>query len=159
MGVNPDVIERLFVAHYGGLLRLGYLLAGPDAAEDLVQDAFVRALDKWRPDAPEEAFRAWAQTTMVRMSISRFRRATKERVAYQRHGAEPEVPTPDPIPEIERAIASLTPRQRAAVVLRYYEDLSESQIADRMGVRPGTIKALLHQARERLRLEPALATR
>lgn len=156
MSRRDEVIERLYELHYYPLLRLAHLFAGAHGAEDLVQDAFVRALDRWRMDAPEEAFRAWAQTTMVRLSISRWRRSNRERVAYRRHGTAPDVRERDPVPEVGRALASLTPRQRAAVILRYYEDLSEAEIADRMGVRAGTVKALLHQARERLRLTPSL---
>jgi RNA polymerase sigma factor (sigma-70 family) len=157
--VRAGVIERLYETHYEPLLRLAYLLAGASGAEDLVQDAFVRALDRWRPDAPEEAFRAWAQTTMVRLSASRWRRSSRERIAYERHGTMPDVAAPEVIPEVEGALAALTPRQRSATVLRYYEDLPDAAIAERMGVRVGTVKALLHQARERLRVEPALATR
>lgn len=156
MNQREEVIERLYTLHYEGLMRLAYLLTGGDGAEDLVQDAFVRALDRWRPDAAPEAFRAWAQTTMVRLSVSRWRRANRERAAYARHGAGDVVQAADPAPDVERALASLTSRQRAALVLRYYEDLPEAEIAERMGVRTGTVKALLHQARERLRIEPAL---
>jgi len=157
--VRPEVIERLYETHYAPLLRLAYLLAGSSGAEDLVHDAFVRALDRWRPGAPEEAFRAWAQTTMVRMSASRWRRASRERIAYERHGAPTDVAASEAHPEVEAALATLTPRQRAATVLRYYEDLPDAAIAERMGVQVGTVKALLYQARERLRIEPSLATR
>lgn len=156
MSVRAEVIERLYEAHYDPLLRLAYLLAGRDGAEDLVQDAFVRALDRWRPGAPEEAFRAWAQTTMTRLAISRFRRASRERVAYERHGAPSAMSAPEFAPEVEQALASLSPRQRAATVLRYYEDLPDAAIAERLGVRVGTVKALLYQARERLKLDAAL---
>ena len=159
MAVRAEVIERLYETHYDGLLRLAYLLGGDSGAEDLVHDAFVRALDHWRPGAPEEAFRAWAQTTMVRLSASKWRRASRERIAYERHGALGDVAAPEPVPEVEVALAALTPRQRAATVLRYYEDLPDAAIAERMGVRVGTVKALLHQARERLRIEPVLAAR
>lgn len=158
MSAKDDAIRRFYELHYLPLLRLASLLVGRSGAEDLVQDAFVRALDHWRPDAPEEAFRAWAQTTMVRSSISAWRRGTRERSAYERHGTVEGFTEAEPMPEVRHALASLTPRQRAAVILRYYEDLSESDIAARMRVRPGTVKALLHQARERLRLEPALVT-
>lgn len=160
MIVKPrdETIERLYAQHYGPLLRLAYLIGGAAGAEDLVQDAFVRALDKWRPDAPEEAFRAWAQTTMVRMSISKWRRANREQVAYAKHGLAGDIQAPEVVPEMTAALASLTPRQRTATVLRYYEDLSEAQIAERMGVKQGTVKALLSQARERLRVDPVLAT-
>lgn len=153
---REEIISRLYELHYRSLLRLANLLVGPSSAEDLVQDAFVRALDHWKADSSEEAFRRWAQTTMVRLSISRWRRSRTEGIAYQRHGAAGEVPAHEVVPEMERALASLTPRQRAAVILRYYEDLSEAAIAERMGVRPGTVKALLSQGRERLKLEPSL---
>lgn len=126
--MRDDVIERLYETHYDSLLRLAFLIVGRDAAEDLVQDAFVKALDKWRRDAPAEAFRSWAQTTMVRMAISKWRRSSREQVAFERHGADDDVRPAEAFPEVSVALGALTPRQRTATVLRYYEDLTEAQI-------------------------------
>ncbi|MFP5224215.1 MAG: sigma factor [Actinomycetota bacterium] len=64
MRASAEDIASLYELHAAPLLRLGRLLVGHAAAEDLVQDAFVKALDHWRPDAPHEAFRAWARTVM-----------------------------------------------------------------------------------------------
>lgn len=158
MAVREEVIESLYQQHYEPLLKLAYLIGGSSNAEDLVQDAFVRALDKWRPDAPPEAFRAWAKTTMVRMSISKWRKSSREQVAFQQHGIDPGISNPEVYPEVTAALAGLSPRQRTATVLRYYEDLSDAEVAERMGVRTGTVKALLHQARERLKVDSVLVS-
>ena len=53
--------------------------------------------------------------------------------------------------EVRRALTTLSPKQRACVVLRYYEDLSEADIAEALGVRPGTVKSLLHRGLAQLR--------
>jgi len=158
MAVREDVIESLYQQHYGSLLKLAYLIVGSSGAEDLVQDAFVKALDKWRPDAPPEAFRAWAKTTMVRLSISKWRKSSREKVAFQQHGIAPDITAPEVFPEVTAALAGLSPRQRTSTVLRYYEDLTEAEVAERMGVRIGTVKALLHQARERLKVDSVLVS-
>jgi RNA polymerase sigma factor (sigma-70 family) len=156
--VRNEVISDLYEQHSEPLLKLAYLIVGSNGAEDLVQEAFVRALDKWRADSPPEAFRSWAKTTMVRIAINKWRRSGREQVAFDLIGNDPDVSQPEVYPEIEVALASLTPRQRAAVALRYYEDLTEPQVADRMGIRVGTVKALLNQAREKLRLDPVLTS-
>lgn len=156
MRVKPEAIGVLYEQHAEPLLRLATLLVGRDGAEDLVQDAFVQALDHWRPDAPPEAFRAWAKTTMVRASISRWRRSVSEHRAFERHGASPATTHPDPYPEVRAALAELSPRQRAATVLRYVEDLTPDEIAERMGIRASTVRALLYQSREKLRVDGRL---
>lgn len=158
MAVREEVIESLYQQHYEPLLKLAYLIVGSGSAEDLVQDAFVKAMDKWRPDAPPEAFRAWAKTTMTRMSISKWRKTSREQVAFQQHGLTPDISAPEVYPEVTAALAGLSPRQRTATVLRYYEDLSETEVANRMGVRVGTAKALLHQAREKLKVDSILVS-
>lgn len=157
MRIRNEVIRDLYELHNEPLLKLAYLIVGADAAEDLVQEAFARALDKWRIDAPPEAFRSWAKTTMVRLAITKWRRSGREQIAYRELAPSSGTSDPESYPEVEAAIAALSTRQRTAIILRYYEDLTEPQVAERMGVKVGTAKALLSQARERLRLDTVLA--
>ena len=91
---------------------------------------------------------------MLRLHLNALRRGSRERRAYEGLAGEPgteEIKGQDP--DVLRALASLPARQRAAAVLRYYEDLPVADIARRMGVAEGTVKALLHQARQRLQIE------
>jgi RNA polymerase sigma-70 factor (ECF subfamily) len=155
MPERDDVLETMFTLHYRRLLRFAYLLTRGRGAEDLVQEAFLKALKRWDRSAAPETFYPWVQTTVLRLHLNALRRGTRERRAYERVAGEPqhqeEPATPDT--EVLRALASLPSRQRAATVLRYYEDLSVAEIAGRMNVAEGTVKALLHQARQRLQIE------
>ena len=144
--------ETLYALHYARAVRFAHLMTGSREAEDLAQEAFLRAVRRWDPKSPPEAFWRWLQTTMLRLHLNRLRRAAAEARAFARRGPDPEVQGEPPDHELLDALRSLSPRQRAAVVLRYYEDLPEAEIADRLGCRPGTVKALLHQARQRVRL-------
>lgn len=156
MDERDDVLETMFTLHYRRLLRYAYLLTRGRGAEDLVQEAFLKALRKWDRSAAAETFYPWVQTTLTRLHMNSLRRGFRERRAYAR--VRPEETYSEPVrrdDEVMRALASLPPRQRAAVVLKYYEDLSVSDIAERMGAAEGTIKALLHQARQRLGVELA----
>jgi len=154
MAARDDVLETMFALHYRRLLRYTHLLTRGKASEDLVQEAFLKALRKWDRSAAPETFYPWVQTTVTRLHLNSLRRGFRERRAYERLGDETvHIDEPRSDPEVMHALASLPPRQRAATVLRFYEDLSVSEIADRMGTAEGTIKALLHQARQRLKIE------
>lgn len=156
MRASAEDIASLYELHAAPLLRLGRLLVGHAAAEDLVQDAFVKALDHWRPDASREAFRAWARTVMSRETISRWRRSSRELAAYARLADAGAQSDPETAPEVAQALRSLSPRVRTAMILAYFEDLSPEQIGAEMGIRAGTVRALLYQGREKLRMDPTL---
>jgi RNA polymerase sigma-70 factor (sigma-E family) len=147
---------ELYAAHAPEAVRLAYLLTGDRAlAEDLAQEAFVRMFGRFRDLRRPEAFRAYLRTTVVNLSRSHFRRARVERAFLARTGAEPAAAEPEPEPrsELWEALGTLTPRQRAAIVLRYYEDLSETQTADVLRCPVGTVKSLVSRGMERLRRE------
>ena len=142
------------------LLRTAVLLTGDrHRAEDLVQEALTKVALRWRrlrDDNPE----AYARRILVRDNISAWRKRRHEVVSDQ----EPRVDVPDHAPATERrmaldlALASLTPRQRAVVVLRYYDDLTERATADALGVSVGTVKSQTHLAlRRRREAAPELA--
>jgi RNA polymerase sigma-70 factor (sigma-E family) len=140
-------------ARQQALFRTAYLLTGDrPRAEDLVQAALIKVADRWQrlsqgdPDA-------YARTCIVRDNISTWRRRRRELLV----AATPEQPVGDPSSSVDRrlvlasALATLSPRQRTVLVLRYYADLTEQQTADALGLAPGTVKAHAHQALKRLR--------
>lgn len=137
------------------LYRLAYLLTGPSTtAEDLLQGVLERAYVAWpkvqRADQPD----AYVRRMLVNASISESRRGYRREFLTTRL---PEVPTSDSmVGTVDRAtlwplIRQLPPRQRAVVVLRYYEDLSEAQIAAVLDCAPGTVKAHASAAMRTLR--------
>jgi RNA polymerase sigma-70 factor (sigma-E family) len=146
-----DQLGEWFAAEYGSLLRFGYFLTGhPSAAEDLVQEAFVRL---YRADRHIEAigFRAYARRTMVNLHRSRFRRGRAEQRALAVSQGPDVHQGPEPTDHVWHAILSLPKGQRACIALRFYEDLSEQQIADTLGVSTGTVKKQIHRAMGALR--------
>ncbi|MFI6484190.1 SigE family RNA polymerase sigma factor [Nonomuraea sp. NPDC050663] len=153
---------REFVsARSPALMRLGYLLAGGDqhAAEDLVQAALAKLAVKWkRVDAPE----AYVKQVMYRQQISWWRTASRRPEVIQ--ARLPESPGLDRTHQSElrmvlrEALAKLTPRQRTVLVLRYFEDLPDTEVAKELGVSVGTVRSTAHRSLARLReLSPELA--
>jgi RNA polymerase sigma-70 factor (sigma-E family) len=135
------------------LLRTAVLLTGDHhRAEDLVQEALTKVALRWRRLAsgnPE----GYARQIIVRDNISGWRKRRREYVVAEPAGDS----VPDIGPEVDRrllldqALAALTPRQRAVIVLRYYDDLTERAAAEAMGVSVGTIKSQTSLALRRLR--------
>jgi RNA polymerase sigma-70 factor (sigma-E family) len=134
---RSDRLAELYRHHAPGGLRLAFLLTGNRAAaEDLLHDAFVRVAGRFRHLRFPEAFGAYLRSTIVNLHISQLRRQRSERTYLERErGRHPvaegvlDVNLQD---ELWQALMSLPPRQRTAVVLRYYEDLSEREAADVM---------------------------
>ena len=154
-GAEPDPpdsrdFDELFAQRYVPMVRLATLLVGnPAVAEELVQDAFVRVHRKW--DGVEHPA-AYLRTAVVNACRNNRRRARLERA----HATTPSPAVAPPQEPLLDALATLTERQRVAIVLRYYEDLSEAEIAAALGCRPGTVKSLLHRGLAQLRevIEP-----
>ena len=143
-----------------GLFRLAVLLCAGDhhAAEDLLQDAYLEAFARWDELRIPGARRAYVRQVMVRRAYrvrSRSRREHQllEQIGETDHGEQPWVVT-DHSTDIWRALGTLSPRQRAVIVLRYYEDLSEEQTAHALKCTTGTVKT--HAARGRRALEVRL---
>ncbi|WP_061298581.1 SigE family RNA polymerase sigma factor [Herbidospora cretacea] len=146
---------REFVAARSpALMGLAYLLTAGDqhAAEDLVQSSLVRALAKWdRIDDPE----AYLKRVMYHQHVSLWRRA------FRRHettvaeppekGADDATRTVELRLALREALATLTRRQRAMLVLRFYEDLPEEEIARLMGCSVGTVRSTTHRSLAKLR--------
>jgi RNA polymerase sigma-70 factor (sigma-E family) len=144
---------ELYRQHAPQALRLAYLLTSDrDAAHDLIQDAFIKVLGRVRTLREPSAFDAYLRRTIVNLSRSRFRRLALERryAGEQTEGLTQEHPHEER-EEIRRALATLPERQRAAIVLRYYEDLSEQQTADAMHTSVAAVKSLAQRAMRALR--------
>ena len=122
------------------------LLCGGDrsAAEDLVQDALVETYQRWsRIESPDARY-AYARQVMVRMATRRWRAASRllETVvsAVPEHAHADHAAGRDLAVDVWQALGELSPRQRAVMVLRYYEDLSEAEIARTIGCSRGSVK-------------------
>jgi RNA polymerase sigma-70 factor (sigma-E family) len=132
------------------LLRSAYLLTGDlQRAEDLVQEALVKVALRWRRLRDGNPT-AYARTIVVRDHISAMRRRRELPVAEVR-GAATVSSDPEAEMVVRRALARLTPAQRAVLVLRHFDDLTERETADVLGVSIGTVKSQNSAALARLR--------
>ncbi len=130
---------------YADMVRLAYLLTGSvDTAQDLVQDAFVGTHGAWsRVREP----RAYIRRAVANACMSHHRRRFRE----ERPHARVDDATSLDADELFDVLATLPVRERAAVVLRYWQGLDEREIAEAIGCRPGTVGSLLHRAHAHLR--------
>ncbi len=159
--VDAGRLGELYLRHANDAVRLAYLLTGDRAlAEDLVQDAFVRLAGRLVHLRDPGAFDAYLNRTVVNLSNSHFRRKKVERAYLERarsaigaQGAQWSGRSVEDREDLWRALGRLSRRQRAAIVLRLYEDLSERQVAEILKCRPGTVKSLVSRGLERLRNE------
>ena len=152
--MEGGVLGELYAQHAGDALRLAYLLtADASLAEDLVQDAFVKLAGRLLHLRDRRGFHAYLRQTIVNLSRSHFRRKALERRFIERHAEPPPVEPPDLSAQetTRRALMELPLRQRTALVLRYFEDLSEAQTADLMRCRPAAVKSLVSRGMTSLR--------
>lgn len=144
--------NEFVVARSSALMRTAYLLTQDhQLAEDLVQTALLKAALRWQriTGDPEPYVRRILYTESISWWRRRSRRVAESGPGYE-EPADASVDV-DLHLDIERALDRLAPRQRAVVVLRYYEDLTEVEAARVLGVRVGTVKSMHRQALARLR--------
>jgi RNA polymerase sigma-70 factor (sigma-E family) len=151
-------LAELYARHAPEARRLAYLLTGDRAqAEDLVQDSFVRITGRFLDLRDPDGFGHYLRRTIVNLGNSHFRRRRLESsyVERQKQLAIPTAVEPDPSTRdaVWRALQRLPVRQRAAIVLRYYEDLSEEQISEILKCRRGTVKSLVSRGLDALRAD------
>ncbi|HEV2755043.1 MAG TPA: sigma-70 family RNA polymerase sigma factor [Actinomycetota bacterium] len=151
-------LERLYAQHVEAATRLAYLMTGDEQqAQDIAQEAFVRIAARFHDLRHEEAFPAYLRTTVLNLSRGHLRRLRTQRDYVRRAQggrepleARPEVEARD---EMWQALRALSHRQRAAIVLRYYEDLSERQAADALGCSLSAVKSLVSRGLQELRAQ------
>lgn len=150
-------LAELYRRHAAEAIRLAYLLTGDRSqAEDLAQDAFVKLAGHLVHLRDPGAFDAYLRRTIVNSANSSFRRKRVERAYLKRAAAEPARPG-DP-PDLDRRgelwtdLQRLPARQRSAIVLRIYEDLSEQRTAEILGCRPGTVRSLVSRGLAEMRV-------
>jgi len=151
-------LAEVYARHAPEGIRLAYLLTGDRTlAEDLVQEAFLRFVGRLQFVRNPDAFEAYLRRTIVNLSKNHFRHSAVERSYLARQPvpvearADPDVPT---YHTLRTALLALPVRQRAAIVLRYYEDLPEAQIAEILGCRPSTVRSLIARGLGTLRQIP-----
>ena len=154
-----DKLEALYLCHGPAALRLAYLLTGDrELAEDIAQEAFVRVARRLSGLRDTDSFRWYLRRTVVNLVNSQLRRRRVERahmktLVNSASASAAGVSTPDLVTKqaVRDAIEQLPGRQRAVVVLRYYEDLTDQQIASVLGCPVGSVKSALHRAAAILR--------
>lgn len=148
---GAEAFDRFFRSTYAEAVRLAHLLTGDRwAAEDIAQDTYTRLHARF---ATLDNADAYLRVSLVNAAQSFHRRRGRETARLQRV-AVGVTETVDPeAAELLDAVDHLPHRQRAVVVLRYYLDLSETEIAAAIGCRPGTVKSLASRALARLSKE------
>jgi RNA polymerase sigma-70 factor (ECF subfamily) len=148
--------EGFFRERYGEVVRSMRLMVGDHArAEELTQEAFTRACRHWRRVRVLDRPVAWVYVVATNEARRGWRREQRELSTATRvetAAVDPAGPVATAL-DVRAALAQLTDRQRAAVVLRYVADLPLAEIAEVMGCATGTVKATLHQALARMRIE------
>jgi RNA polymerase sigma-70 factor (sigma-E family) len=156
---NPrpeDTFAGFMAAALPGLLRFGYVLTGDQhRGEDLVQGALVSTYRKWKHMRREDPY-AYVRRAMVNAHTSLWRRHRRETPLpddFDQPGPGRGPAGYDDVDLVLRALRVLPPRQRALMVLRYYDDLNEAEIARALGCSPGTVKSQASRALRSLRRE------
>jgi RNA polymerase sigma-70 factor (sigma-E family) len=158
--VADEALTAFVQEHGGALLRVAYLLCRDGGrAEDIVQDALVKVMRRWRTVGAADSPLAYARRTVVNEYLS-WRRL---RAAGEVVGVVAESAAPDRIGEVDerdvvwRLMGTLQPRARAVLVLRYYDQLPDSEIATLLGCAEASVRSTAARALTALRTNPMLA--
>lgn len=158
-GGDAAAFERLYRAHVPKVYALTRRMAGPERAEELTQDAFVRAWQKLHTFRGEASFGTWLHRLTVNVVVERFRTLGTERERFLDDGDEVLARVPgerlgvrlDTGMDLDAAVAQLPPGARAVFVLHDVEGYRHEEIGTLLGVSVGTSKSQLHRARMALR--------
>jgi RNA polymerase sigma-70 factor (sigma-E family) len=148
---------ELYALHAPGAVRLAYFLTGDaNTAQDLVQDAFVRIYLRFGTLKSPTSFHSYLNRTLINLSRKRLRRKNVEQRVLHRFrspDSDPEADRSDPAArdELFQALKLLPHRQREALVLRFYADQSENQVAQAMACSPSAVNSLVNRGLRRLR--------
>jgi len=151
---DEDRFSDFVRAHSATLFRTAYLLSGDyQRAEDLLQVTLVRVYQRWHRVQEMDRPVAYARKVLVSQATGWWRRRSSHEGPLLLFDEPTEPDRTDEVAEHERvwrAVLDLPPRQRAVTVLRYYEDMSEGEIAETLAMAPGTVKSHAHAATRRL---------
>jgi RNA polymerase sigma factor (sigma-70 family) len=149
MSSSDAGFRGLYEREFANVFRAAHVVSGRrDVAEDAAQEAFARALARWRRLGKEPWVAGWVTTTAINVARRQLRRRPD---AAAPSGREVDI---DATLDVRRAIQGLPRRQQEAVILHYLLDLPIGDAAQAMGCRPGTVKA--HLSRARAALAPSL---
>jgi RNA polymerase sigma factor (sigma-70 family) len=160
--LTPDTaFASFFRAEYPSVVRtIALLLHDPSAAEDIAQEAFVRLHLRWSKVSGYDRPDAWVRRVALNLAATHARREGRRR-GLEHHSVRRSLATvlmdhsePDSRSSsvaLQRALQTLSSRQRALVILYYYEDRPLSQAGELVGLTPGSAKVALHRARRRLK--------
>ena len=141
--------EEVCRDHYAEVVRVAFLITGDrQEALDVAQETFARAYERWGHVSAMENPVGWLVRVAANLSLSHRRRTTRTPRVTRSDDVAPSLPAD---PTIQTALATLTPAQRAAVVLRFYLDMSIEDTAKALGKKEGTVRALTSQGVRRLR--------
>ena len=155
-GLGVEELAELYAAHRLSLVRLALLLVDDLAsAEDVVQDVFAAVASRREPLRDRAAALGYLRTAVVNRSRSALRRRRTARAYVPPHDAAPDAPDDLAVlaeehREVLAALGALAPRQREVLVLRYWSDLSEAEIATTLGISRGTVKSTASRALDAL---------
>ena len=149
------VLTTLVAERGDALTRYARLVSGnSDDAADLVQDALVKTFGRLRNGFTVASAEAYVRRSILNSYLDGGRRTTRwRRIAH--FAATPELqessaPSTDARVDLDSQLARLTPRERACIVLRYYDDLTVADVAERLGISSGTVKRYLSDALAKL---------
>jgi RNA polymerase sigma factor (sigma-70 family) len=140
--------EAFFREQFPRVARSAALVTG-DVHEgmDVAQEALARAYQHWRKVSVMERPDSWVHTVATNLALSRLRRRRNREITIEPHAYT----TEESDDELLQAVRSLTPAQRSVIAMRFYLDWSVDDVAEALGKKPGTVRALTHQGMERLR--------
>jgi RNA polymerase sigma-70 factor (sigma-E family) len=140
--------EAFFREQFPKVARTAAIVTGDlQDGMDVAQEAMARAYHHWRKVSSMERPDAWVHRVATNLALSRLRRRRSRPVVE-------DLPAPEPTvldDELLGAVRSLSPAQRSVIALRFYLDWSVDDVAEALGKKPGTVRALTHQGMERLR--------
>jgi len=149
------ILDEVMRARAPRLLAFAALVTGDDTeAHDVLQEALVRSFSKRRQFAHVNAAEAYVRRAIPTVYLDGLRkRKSRERThdrSFERDAASPDI---DAQVDVQRALATLSPRERTCVVLRYYDDCTISQVAQQLGLAEGTVKRYLSDASAKLAVQ------
>jgi RNA polymerase sigma-70 factor (sigma-E family) len=150
-----DDFESFVRDRTAALIRYGFVLAGnPHDAADLAQEALARLGERWSRVSAQGDPEGYVRTTMARLHISWWRRRRREhpvRAMPEGSYVDAGITQADGDLNLWRAVRDLPPRQRAVLVLRYHEQLTDEEIARLLGISRGTVRSQAARGLEKLR--------